>query len=128
MKLFNQINIPLYKDDCFWIVPGSHVRNDTFLEAILVSFRKVLDPRHKSYIIKSNIVLAAIIRFYKLILSMAGGKIIRLDPGDAVIYRSNSLHAGFYNPSETRLTLHDAVYSLQWLKFIRKYNRSNFKY
>jgi hypothetical protein len=40
-RLFNQINVALYSDSSFWVVPGSHLRRDTPAEAALFPDRPI---------------------------------------------------------------------------------------
>ena len=51
-------------------------------------------------------------------LRECGAVNVKALPGDLVIYRSNMLHCGIYEPGVKRLTLHDAVYSPQWHRWV----------
>ena len=112
LGLFNQINIPLLPDDCLWVVPGSHARNDTEAEARLVATRsryaglaETGSPPEKADRLRVELRSA---------LADCGAVNIRCGPGDFLLYRSNMLHCGIYEPGIERLTLHDGVYSTAW--------------
>ena len=112
IRYFNQINIPLLPDRSLWIVPGSHRRDDLEKERRLVEARarysscqnRFSDPREND------------IRRCELMdaLRECGADNLDADAGDFILYRSNMLHCGVYEPCAKRLTLHDAVYSKQW--------------
>ena len=121
LRLFNQINIPLLEDDCLWAVPGSHRREDTTAEARLVAARAryarlaEVDAAPDRVRRRRDELFAA--------LTACGAVNVRLDPGDLLLYRSNMLHCGIYEPGVERLTIHDGVYSAQWRDFVLALNR-----
>ena len=109
LRLFNQINIPLCPDDSLWVIPGSHDRADNDGEAGLVAARgRVRDCREhpvpQTDAFRTELIGAMV---------SCGAMNIRAQPGDAVLYRSNILHCGVYEPSVERLPLHDGIYSQQ---------------
>ncbi len=116
LRLFNQLNIPLLPDRNLWVVPGSHQRPDGSPEAALVAERsRYAGARERD-------LPAARIRALRSELERALGVVsavrVEAGPGDLVIYRSNMLHCGIYEPGIPRLTLHDAVYSDAWRSFV----------
>lgn len=115
-RLFNQINIPLLADSSFWLIPGSHARDDLAREARMVRERdryancqsgRTSPERTEEY----RRQLAEDLR-------ECGAVNIVSAPGDFILYRSNMLHCGVYEPGVGRLTLHDAVYSSEWRRFV----------
>ena len=116
LRLFNQINIPLLPDSSFWLIPGSHAREDRESEALLVrSCARYRGCQGRS-------MGAGEVRAYRseLVEGLEGCGAINLEarPGDLILYRSNMLHCGVYEPGVKRLTLHDAVYSSQWHRYV----------
>lgn len=114
-SMFNQINISLYEDDCLWVIPGSHQRNDNLLEKVLVSSRFILDYRYG--ITKKFPVFTNHLGWFKFALKAIGAQQVLMSPGDALIYRNHILHTGLYYPGRTRMTIHDGVYSRNWHDF-----------
>ena len=116
LRLFNQINIPLLPDSSFWVIPGSHARDDRESEARMVR------ARHRYRACRERPVDPEEIRAFRGELAEGlkecGAVGVEALPGDLVIYRSNLLHCGIYEPGVKRLTLHDAVYSQQWHRYM----------
>ena len=112
LRLFNQINIALLPDDCLWAVPGSHTRDDTDAEAGMVAGR----TRYAGLVRDKATTHPAVQYRAELTdaLAACGAVNLRLAPGDFLLYRSNILHCGIYEPGVARMTLHDGVYSAQW--------------
>ena len=116
LRLFNQINVPLLPDNCVWAVPGSHARNDTEMEADMVATRLSYactvdeDAQVGDTGRRREELLAA--------LADCGAVNLRCDPGDLLLYRSNMLHCGVYEPGVRRMTVHDGVYSKQWRDYV----------
>ena len=121
LRLFNQINIPLLPDDCVWVVPGSHARDDSEAEARLVAKRS----RYARPAEAAAPPGQADRRREELIgdLSACGAVNVRCGPGDLLLYRSNMLHCGVYEPRIERMTLHDGLYSAQWRDYALAVNR-----
>lgn len=114
LRLFNQINIPLCPDDSLWVIPGSHDRADNAGEARLVAARGRVRECREHPVPQTEAFRAELIDAME-----AGGAInIRAQPGDVVLYRSNILHCGVYEPGVERLTLHDGIYSQQWHQYV----------
>ena len=116
LRLFNQISVPLLEDGCFWAVPGSHRRGDTAREAEMVAGRMRYRCRGGGAAPEGG---TGPLR-EKLLADLAecGAVNPQCGPGDFLIYRSNMLHCGMYEPRVKRMTLHDAVYSAQWRDFV----------
>ncbi len=113
LRFFNQVNIPLLPDSSFWVVPGSHRREDSGEEVVMVGDRH----RYRSNWAENPERARA--RRDELIagLTACGAVNIAARPGDLIIYRSNMLHCGMYQPGMKRLTLHDAIYSPEWHQY-----------
>lgn len=112
LSLFRQINIPLLTDSSFWLIPGSHVREDLAHEVRMVRSRTRYDAvRARSLPSEDVDVLRGEVAES---LRRCGAINARARPGDLVLYRSNTLHCGVYEPGERRLTLQDAVYLSLW--------------
>lgn len=116
LRLFNQLNLPLLPDRNLWVVPGSHRRPDESVEAELVARRSRYAgarerdlPEGETRALRSELEQA---------LRSVSAVRVEAAPGDLVIYRSNMLHCGTYEPGTPRLTLHDAVYSDAWRAFV----------
>ncbi len=112
-RFFNQVNIPLLPDASFWVVPGSHRRDDRGDEAEMVRERLRYRPDRAETPERARARQDALIAG----LTACGAVNIAARPGDLVIYRSNMLHCGMYRPGAPRLTLHDAVYSPEWHRY-----------
>lgn len=116
LRLFNQINIPLLADSSFWLIPGSQVRDDLAHEAHTVRSRTRYGAARTRSLPAGDVdVLRGELTEG---LRQCGAINIRTRPGDLVLYRSNMLHCGVYEPGVRRLTLHDAVYSSQWRRYV----------
>ena len=118
LRYFNQINIPLLADSSLWVIPGSHARDDSEDESQLVRARAV----HRDCRI-GPLDLEAVDALRSALpgkLKSCGAVNVAAAPGDLVVYRSNMLHCGVYEPREKRLTLHDAVYSAEWHEYARR--------
>jgi hypothetical protein len=116
LRMFNQINIPLHPDPSLWVIPGSHDRADTKDEATVVRARdryrecqdRSMDAR-KTRAYRSELIDA---------MQACGGVNVQAVPGDLILYRSNILHCGIYEPAAVRMTLHDGSYSRQWHDYV----------
>ena len=116
LRLFNQINVPLLPDDCVWAVPGSHARDDTEMEAGMVaarlSYACTADENSRAAgpgRLREELLAA---------LADCGAVNLRCSPGDLLLYRSNMLHCGVYEPGVRRMTVHDGVYSNEWRDYV----------
>ncbi|KAF8656142.1 hypothetical protein AX16_002744 [Volvariella volvacea WC 439] len=104
-----QWNTALYRDDCLYIVPGSHKEPRTPEQRAL---SKTMAPPEDP-------------------ASMPGSMQLVLHPGETVFYNSNILHCAVYNARNKRATLHGTLgntkggsvrarnilqHDLQWMK------------
>jgi len=95
---FNQINVPLYEDNCTWYVPGSYARDDTPEEpatAKAPSFAE--DPSYEE--LEQG--------YLNYCRAMPGAIRASMDGGDFMLYHPDGWHLGNYLPDRRRLTLHD---------------------
>lgn len=111
-RYFNQTNLALYSDSCFWIVPGSHLRPDTPEEAKLFPGRPIQLPPDLAALLQekgsARASPAAIeARCLEYMRSMPGAVQLHLNPGDCCVYRNCLWHAGCYSTTAKRATLHD---------------------
>jgi hypothetical protein len=100
LKRYNQFNAALYDDHSFWVVPGSHVRDDTEEERRICK----AGPPDKDAPVSSEEKELACMRHVR---SMPGGVNIVLAAGDLAFYRAVAWHLGTYVPYVRRATLHD---------------------
>lgn len=115
-RLFNQINIPLLPDSSLWLVPGSHMRDDSEREAQTVRERGRYAGRRTGRAARED--EAENRRRLAAGLRDVGAVNVAVQPGDILFYRSNMLHCGIYEPGTARLTVHDAVYSEAWRRYV----------
>jgi len=100
----NQINCPLYDDDCTWFVPGSHLRARDLPGESTVA-KHPLDPRAEKDAVRHEQICWDYAR------SMPGAIQLHLHPGDFAMYRPIGWHTGNYVPYKKRATLHDGVFT-----------------
>jgi hypothetical protein len=103
LRLYNQFNAALYDDHSFWVVPGSHDRDDTAEERAAHAARPPgrdtpMDPTER------EVACLAHVR------AMRGATQIVLCAGDVAFYRASAWHLGNYVPYVKRATLHDVFY------------------
>ncbi len=98
LRFFNQFNAALYDDMSLWVVPGSHVRDDTPEEARVLADSP---PDHATMTEAEYAVAASQYR-----RSMPGARMVALSAGDVALYRDSALHLGHYIPTIRRATLH----------------------
>lgn len=103
-RLFVQMNWPLYEDASTWIVPGSHARDDLPGEYAVHQAHAALS-RVDGDAAERELACLAYMR------SMPGAHQVLLGPGDLLIYRNATWHAGNYVPYRQRATLHDGVFT-----------------
>jgi hypothetical protein len=124
-KTVNQINCPLYDDECTWFVPGSHVRTFDLPGERTAAAReadlKVGWMARKEGAPDDLIQREANCDTY--CKAMPGGIPLRLCAGDFALYRPFGWHLGTYLPYKKRATLHDAMFTphyetwwRQWIK------------
>jgi ectoine hydroxylase-related dioxygenase (phytanoyl-CoA dioxygenase family) len=114
--LFNQINCPLYRDDCTWVVPGSYARDDTPAERAAFSEDIPTTPPLDG---KTNEERERICLDY--CRRMPGAQRLHLDPGDFVVYRNTLWHMGNYVPYMKRATILDLLDSPGFLAWRKKF-------
>jgi hypothetical protein len=114
LRYFNQVNLALYGDECTWVVPSSHVRDDTPEEFNRFPARPIdgpdltgLDP------------VQAELRCMEYTTSLAGAVQARLNPGDYLLYRNSLWHIGNYVPYKKRATIHDGIFSAEFEAFFK---------
>jgi ectoine hydroxylase-related dioxygenase (phytanoyl-CoA dioxygenase family) len=116
LHMFNQFNAALYEDHSFWVVPGSHNREDTPEEIAAFPEMPHLPPEFgqpMGSVEKEHACLEYCRR-------MPGAVQIALEAGDIAFYRQCSWHTGNYVPYIKRATLHDRFYSADDVAWIEK--------
>jgi ectoine hydroxylase-related dioxygenase (phytanoyl-CoA dioxygenase family) len=103
----NQVNCPLYKDECTWFVSGSHLRIEDLPEETAAASAKMRDGIGADSSITDLVEKERVCLDYTR--SMPGAVQLRLEPGDFCIYRPVGWHIGTYLPYRRRATLHDVV-------------------
>jgi len=115
----NQINCPLYDDDCTWFVPGSHLRaRDLPGETAAAQAHGDLHWMPKD---KAGDPVERERRCLNYTMAMPGAVQLRLNAGDFAMYRPIGWHTGNYTPSKKRATLHDALFTLVYEKWWRQW-------
>lgn len=98
---FNQINCPLYEDNCTWYVPGSYLRGfDLPGETAAAAATGNLDQ--SEYCARDR----AHLEYCK---AMPNAIRASMDAGDFMIYHPNGWHLGNYLPERKRVTIHHAA-------------------
>jgi hypothetical protein len=113
-RMFNQVNCALYEDLCTWVVPGSHLRDDTPGEATRFPDRPIPRPNFED-LATSDAELEGL----AYCRSMPGAVQAHLNAGDYMLYRSSLWHIGNYCHYKTRATLHDGIWTdayWEWFK------------
>lgn len=105
-QLFNQVNCALYEDSCTWVVPGSHLREDTDAEVARFPTRPIPGPALDCL---SPAERESVCLHY--CQSLPGAQRLLLDAGDYCLYRNTLWHLGNYIPYRKRATLHDGVFT-----------------
>jgi len=95
---FNQINCPLYEDNCTWYVPGSYLRVD--LPKEVTAAASPLPPEDALYEERERKCL-------EYTQAMPGAVRLCMDAGDFALYHPNGWHIGNYLPDRKRVTIHD---------------------
>ena len=107
VALFNQVNCALYEDSCTWVVPGSHLRQDTDAEVARFPERPILGPALEGL---SSAERERVSLDY--CESLPGAHRLLLDAGDYCLYRNTLWHLGNYIPYRKRATLHDGIMTI----------------
>lgn len=110
---FNQINCPLYEDNCTWYVPGSYLR-ENFTEEVAAAIAQ-RPPEGASYgeLERTGIVYAQ---------GMPRAVRLSMDAGDFAIYHPNAWHLGNYLPDRKRVTIHDFAPTPELLDWYRRWS------
>jgi hypothetical protein len=115
----NQINAPLYDDNCTWFVPGSNLRARD-LPGEVAAANAPVDIGVKSAITDPAEKERACWNYTQ---GMPGAVQLHLNAGDFALYRPIGWHIGNYVPYRKRATLHDAiftpVYKEWWKEWIK---------
>ncbi len=117
IRFFNQVNCPLYEDNSFWAVPGSHHQEE--LEQDVVRFKGFCDPETQrcpqSPFQRPELDGLSVVDRERACLDyckkMPGAVRMCLDPGDFAIYRNTLWHLGNYIPYRKRATLHTTAFT-----------------
>jgi hypothetical protein len=100
---FNQSNCALYADASLWVVPGSHLDDNTEGEA--ATFGELPMPRPEFEGGSAERERQGL----EYCRRMPGALRVSLDAGDFALYRSTLWHLGNYVPYARRATLHDFI-------------------
>ncbi|NRA36526.1 MAG: phytanoyl-CoA dioxygenase family protein [Planctomycetes bacterium] len=106
-KLFNQVNCALYDDSCTWVVPGSHLRDDTQAEIKRFPMRPIEVPNHAPEMSNEEMEIQCL----AYTQSMPGAYNAHLYAGDYMLYRNSLWHIGNYTPYRKRATIHDGFWT-----------------
>ncbi|MCX5658994.1 MAG: phytanoyl-CoA dioxygenase family protein [Planctomycetota bacterium] len=116
----NQINAPLYDDECTWFVPGSHLRARNLPGELAAASPSAHVDHGAGSAERDPVVKERICDAYTR--GMPGAVQLRLSAGDFAMYRPLGWHIGNYLPYKKRATLHDAVftpeYEVWWRQWI----------
>lgn len=110
IRMYNQVNTPLYDDHCTWVVPGSHLRRDLAAEIRRFPDRPIQAPNTSG--MANEEAEAACLEYCE---SMPGGMQVNLHAGDFMLYRNSLWHIGNYAPYRKRATIHDVVWTPEFL-------------
>jgi len=96
---FNQINCPLYEDNCTWYVPGSYLRQFD-LEGETKAAADTVGLDDPDYVARER-------RNVEYCQNMPHSIRASMDAGDFMLYHPNGWHLGNYLPDRKRMTIHD---------------------
>ena len=111
---FNQINCPLYEDNCTWYVPGSHLRDD--LPGEIDAAGTPLPPEDEPCEERERACL-------EYSGAMPSAERLFMDAGDFALYHPNGWHLGNYLPGRRRVTIHDFAPTPQLLDWYDRWER-----
>lgn len=110
LRLFNQVNTPLYDDNSLWVIPGSHLRHDLPSEIRRFPERPINRPEMTDEMINEDIEQVCL----EYCLSMSGAVQVNLRAGDFLLYRNSLWHIGSYTTYRKRATIHDSVWTQEF--------------
>jgi len=111
---FNQINCPLYEDNCTWYVPGSHLRDDFPAEA--AAAEAPLPAEDASWEERERGCL-------EYTQNMPRAVRLCMDAGDFALYHPNAWHTGNYLPGRKRVTIHDFAPTPELLDWYERWSQ-----
>ncbi|MCE9590943.1 MAG: phytanoyl-CoA dioxygenase family protein [Planctomycetes bacterium] len=113
---FNQINCPLYEDNCTWYVPGSYLRQFDLDGETKASTAKTCDEKD-GYLQRERSCLE---------YTQAMPHCIRasMDAGDFMLYHPNGWHIGNYLPDRKRVTIHDFAPTPELIDWYDRWGKS----
>lgn len=106
LTMFNQLNAALYDDSSFWVVPGSHNRDDTDAERGAFATIPPSPPEMTAEMSDSEVETRCLVYCRQ----MPGAVQVTLNASDVAFYRNSSWHLGRYVPYVKRATLHECFY------------------
>lgn len=112
VRMYNQVNTPLYDDGCTWIVPGSHLRRDLAAEIRRFPERPIKAPDTSGMAPEE-----AEWTCLQYCESMPGNFQAHLHAGDFMLYRNSLWHIGSYAPYRKRATIHDVVWTNEFIEW-----------
>jgi hypothetical protein len=115
-RIFNQVNCALYEDHCTWVVPGSHLRDDTRAEAKRFPDRPI--PRPDFGELEAA---EAELQGLAYCRSMPGAVQAQLNAGDYMLYRNSLWHLGNYCHYKKRATIHDGIWTESFWKWFQEH-------
>jgi len=126
INYFNQINCALYEDVSFWVVPGSHRREE--LEKDSEKFKGFFDPEKERCFqgpfsmpkLEGRSSIDRELLCLQYCENMPGSVRLCLDPGDFAIYRNVLWHLGNYLPYLKRATLHSTAFTPEFKGWYEK--------
>jgi hypothetical protein len=113
---FNQINCPLYEDNCTWYVPGSYLRDDlpdetAAADAPLPPEDAPTEERERQCLEYSQ--------------GMPRAVRLSMDAGDFALYHPNGWHIGNYLPDRRRVTIHSFAPTPELLDWYRRFREKH---
>ena len=128
---FNQINCPLYEDNCTWYVPGSYLR-DFDLDAEIAAATMNTEPGSYEERARKPGKLHADDATWEerersgieYCESMPGAARLSMDAGDFALYHPNGWHLGNYLPDRRRVTIHDFAPTPELLDWYERWSKS----
>ncbi len=113
---FNQINCPLYEDNCTWYVPGSYLREFDLAEETDVANRRQFEEGD-DWMTRER-------KCTEYCQAMPRAVRASMDAGDFMIYHPNGWHLGSYLPDRKRVTIHDYAPSPQLLEWYDRWGKA----